>query len=116
ESPGSPWLVLFDGGGSAATPVDDLATAEKFLSQAPASCPARWALFARNDLIRSRLAYSCCVFSERDIGWPFSPFCARRDKRLLRGNSILFRFIRIEAAIQAIESALPRAKNSRQRT
>ena len=41
ESPGSPWLVLFDGGGSAATPVDDLATAEKFLSQAPASCPAR---------------------------------------------------------------------------
>lgn len=41
ESSGDPWLVLFDGGGPAATRVDDLAAAEKFLAQAPAACPAR---------------------------------------------------------------------------
>jgi len=41
ESAEAPWLVLFDGGGAGATPVDDLAAAEKFMAQAPASCPAR---------------------------------------------------------------------------
>jgi ketosteroid isomerase-like protein len=41
ESTGAAWLVLFDGGGAAATSVDDLAAAEKFMAQAPASCPAR---------------------------------------------------------------------------
>jgi len=41
KSADAPWLVLFDGGGAAATPVDDLATAEKFMAQAPASCSAR---------------------------------------------------------------------------
>jgi len=41
ESAVAPWLVLFDGGDAAAKPVDDLAAAEKFVAQAPASCPAR---------------------------------------------------------------------------
>lgn len=41
ESAKAPWLVLFDAGGTAPTPVDDLAAAENFLAQAPASCPAR---------------------------------------------------------------------------
>lgn len=40
QSAKAPWLVLFDGG-EPATPVSDLAAAEKFMSQAAASCPAR---------------------------------------------------------------------------
>ncbi len=40
KSTSAPWLVLFDGGEPAAIPVDDLVAAEKFMAQAPASCPA----------------------------------------------------------------------------
>ncbi len=41
ESANAPWLVIFDGPGESSRPVEDLAVAEKFLAQAPASCPAR---------------------------------------------------------------------------
>lgn len=41
ESTTAPWLIIFDGGGPGATPVADLAAAEKFMAQSPAICPAR---------------------------------------------------------------------------
>jgi hypothetical protein len=41
KSPAAPWLVLFDGGEPPATPVDDLAAAEKFMSMAASSCSAK---------------------------------------------------------------------------
>ncbi len=39
KSATAPWLVLFDGG-EPSTPVDNLQAAEKFMSQAAATCPA----------------------------------------------------------------------------
>ncbi|HEY4087341.1 MAG TPA: hypothetical protein VGM43_15455 [Bryobacteraceae bacterium] len=41
ESADAPWLVVFDGPGEAVRPVEDLASAEKFMAQAPATCAAR---------------------------------------------------------------------------